>query len=243
VLVVNGAGLEVFLDDLLQNAGRDKLVIEASAGLTSRIPSELEPINDIHGPDEEDHADDEDHEGNGHGEGHPHFWLDPNHVIQYVANIRDGLSQADTQGASIYAENAELYTGQLRELDAWIREQVDQIPPERRLLVTNHESMGYYADRYGFRIVGTIIPSLSTAAAPSAQEMAALVDAIRETRAPAIFLETGANPRLAEQVVGETGVVLAPELYSHSLTGPNGPAPNYIEMMKYNTRVIVEALK
>jgi len=109
--------------------------------------------------------------------------------------------------------------------------------------VTNHESFGYFADRYGFKIIGTIIPSVSTGASPSAQQLARLVDHIRETGAPAIFLETGSNPQLAEQVARETGVKVVDELYTHSITGSDGNAPNYIDMMKYNVNAIVEALK
>ena len=106
--------------------------------------------------------------GHHHDAGDPHFWLDPVNVIVYTENIRDGLSQADPTGAETYARNAGAYIARLKDLDAWISEQVRQIPAERRLLVTNHESFGYFADRYGFRIVGTVIPSVSTGASPSA---------------------------------------------------------------------------
>jgi len=225
VLIINGAGLETFLGPLLENAGSDTLVIEASAGLTPRVPPETEEA--------------EEHEYH-HHESDPHFWLDPNAVIRYVENIRDGLSQADPEGAAIYAANAESYVAQLRELDAWIVSQVAQIPPERRLLVTNHESLGYFADRYGFRVVGAIVPSASTGASPSAGELAQLVQDIRATGAPAIFLETGANPQLAEQIARETGAKVVTGLYTHS-TGSE--APTYIEMMRYDVRTIVEALK
>lgn len=178
-----------------------------------------------------------------HDEGDPHFWLDPTHVIRYVENIRDGLSKADPAGAATYAANAEAYIAQLRELDAWIQEQVSAIPPEARRLVTNHESFGYFADRYGFQIVGTIVPNISPTAAPSAQQLARLVDRVKEAGVKAIFLETGSNPKLAEQLAAETGIRVVTELYTHSLTPPGGPASSYIDMMRYNTQAIVEALK
>jgi len=224
-LIVNGAGLETFLDKLLQSAGGKRKIIEAAAGLTSRETREGELVDDKH------------HEGD------PHFWLDPNNVIKYVENIRDGLSQVDPIGAMAYAANAEAYIAQLRELDAWIAGQVKQVPENRRLLVTNHESLGYFADRYGLRIIGTIVPSVSTGASPSAQQLARLVDRIKETGVSAIFLETGTNPQLAQQVAKETGIKVVTGLYTHSTTEPGGPAPTYIEMMKYNTRAIVDALK
>ncbi len=224
VLIVNGAHFEEWLDKTLQNAGGTHTVIEASAGLISRKPT----VNEALDPG---HVDD------------PHFWLDPNKVIIYVENIRDGLSAADPTGKKIYAQNADDYISQLEELDTWIKAKVEQIPPEKRLLVTNHESFGYFADRYGFTISGTIIPSTSSEASPSAQQMAELIDHIRQTGVKAIFLETGANSQLAEQIAQETGAKVITDLYTHSITGPGGEAPSYIEMMKHNVKLIVEALK
>ena len=224
VLIVNGAGLEEFLAKLLANAGGKRIVIEAAAGLKSRTPT----TNEILDPD---------HPGD------PHFWLDPNNVIKYVENIRDGLSQADPAGAAAYQANAEAYSAQLKVLDTWIAEQVKPIPPARRLLVTNHESFGYFADRYGFRIVGTIVPSVSPDASSSAQQLAVLVNQIKAAKAPAIFLETGTNPQLARQIAQETGVQVVTELYTHSTTNAQGPAPTYIGMMEYNVQTIVSALK
>ena len=222
VLIVNGSGFEEWLDETLKNAGGERLVVEASAGMQTRKPAESEIV---------DEAQD------------PHFWLDPVSATRYVENIRDGLIQADPAGKAIYTQNAEAYMASLNDLDGWIREQVDQIPVERRLLVTNHESFGYFADRYGFKVVGTVLPSVSTGAAPSAGQMAALIEKVRASGAPAIFLETGADPRLADQIAQETGVKLITGLYSHSVTEPGGNAPTYIDMMKYNTTLIVDALK
>ena len=178
-----------------------------------------------------------------HHDTDPHFWLDPNNVIQYVQNIRDGLIAADPQGAGSYTQNAAAYIAKLKELDLWIQAQVSIIPPERRLLVTNHESFGYFADRYGFRIVGTIVPSVSTDASPSAQQVARLEDRIKATHAIAIFLETGTNAQLAEQVASDTGVKVIADLYTHSISAPGGQAPTYIDMMKFNVTAIVNALK
>lgn len=216
ILIVNGAGIESYLDSLLANAGGQRLVITASAGLTPRPDPQGE-----------------------HPEGDPHFWLDPNNVIAYVENIRNGLSQVDPDGASVYAANAAAYIEQLKALDQRITQQVATVQPARRLLVTNHESLGYFADRYGFTVVGAVIPSVSTEASPTAQQMAALIEQIKASGAPAIFLETGANPQLAQQIAAETGVKVVTDLYTHSLSAPDGPAPTYIDMMKYNVSQIV----
>jgi ABC-type Zn uptake system ZnuABC Zn-binding protein ZnuA len=224
VLIVNGAGFEGFMDKLLKNAGGNRRIITTSAGLTSRTPPSGEaPVSEPGGD--------------------PHFWLNPNNVIRYTENIRDGLSQADPGGTAVYASNAEAYIAQLKALDAWIADQVKQIPVERRMLVTNHESLGYFADRYGFKIIGTIVPSVSDDSSPSAGQLAQLVDRIKATGAPAIFLETGTNPQLAQQIAQETGIKVVAGLYTHSTTSSTGPAPTYIAMMKYDTQEIVNALK
>lgn len=233
VLIVNGAGFEGWLEKTLENAGGQRQVIEASAGLAMREPAESENAHEHEGEEETGHE----HEGD------PHFWLDPNNVIKYVENIRDGLIAADPDGKSAYTQNAAGYIAKLTELDDWIKTQVDQIPAGRRLIVTNHESFGYFADQYGFKIIGTVIPSVSSGASPSAQELAELVDHIRETDAIALFLETGASPKLAEQIAAETGIKVVSELYTHSITNADGKAPTYIDMMKHNVNMMVEALK
>ncbi len=178
-----------------------------------------------------------------HDEGDPHFWLDPTKVVTYVANIRDGLISVDPAGAEVYRANAERYIAQLNELDRFIAEEIARIPEASRKLVTNHESFGYFADRYGFRIIGTIVPGVSTGASPSAQQLARLADRVREADVQVIFLETGANPQLAEQLARETGIRVVSDLYTHSLSDADGPAPTYLDMMRYNVKQIVEALQ
>jgi zinc/manganese transport system substrate-binding protein/manganese/iron transport system substrate-binding protein len=220
LLILNGAGYEHFLEPLLdaQRPAGEREVIEASAGL----PLRRDPSS-------------------GHGND-PHLWLDPNHVIFYVEIIRDALTHFDPDGAAIYQSNAEAYTSELKDLDAWIVQQVRQIPVEKRLLVTNHEALGYFAERYGFVVSGTVSESVSSDASPSAQQIAALVDQITASGAPAIFLDVSDNPALARQIADETGVKVVTTLYLESLTeGP--PASTYIDMMKHNVSQIVEGLQ
>jgi ABC-type Zn uptake system ZnuABC Zn-binding protein ZnuA len=246
VLIINGAGFETWLEEVLANAGGQRTVITASAGLAMREPGRGEMLHeDEHAvetiagetPVPEDEHIHHDHEGD------PHFWLDPVSVVKYVENIRDGLSAEDPAGKELYAANAASYIAKLTELDSWVKAQVEMVPAEHRLLVTNHESFGYFADRYGFTVVGSVIPSVSTGASPSAQELAQLVERIEESGAPAIFLETGSNPQLARQVGQEIGAKVVTGLLTHSITEPGGPAPTYIEMMRYNVKAIVDALK
>jgi len=221
VLILNGANYEQAIKPILDNAGGQRLVIDASKGLTPRSAT---------GASDQGAAD-------------PHFWLDPNLVIKYVENIRNGLSTADPEGADVYHANADTYIKQLKELDTWIQTQVDTLTPEKKDLVTNHETLGYFADRYKFNIVGEVIPSLSSEASPSAQEMTALVKKIRSSNALAIFLDAMDNPKLAEQVAEEAGVKVINDLHLESLTPLDGAAPTYIDMMKFNTSQIVKICK
>jgi ABC-type Zn uptake system ZnuABC Zn-binding protein ZnuA len=230
MLIVNGAGLEGFLAKLLANAGGTRPVVEASAGLSSRTAREGE-AREGGGTSATPAADTD-----------PHFWLDPVLAVRYVQNIRDGFITIDPAGEAAYRANADAYIGRLKELDLWIRSRVAAIPPAERLLVTNHESLGYFADRYGFRIIGTVIPSVSTEASPTARQLARLVDGLKASRARAVFIETGANPQLARQVAEEAGIRVVTELYTHSLSEAAGPAPDYLVMMRTDVNAIVGAL-
>jgi ABC-type Zn uptake system ZnuABC Zn-binding protein ZnuA len=224
LVIVNGAGLEGPLLSTLQNAVGDVPVVDASAGLTTRTPQPGEPAL-------------------ASGEQDPHFWLDPELVKTYVKNIAAAFSKADPAGAATYKANAAAYDKQLDELDAWIKAQVAQIPQTDRKLVTDHVSQGYFADRYGFTVVGTVLPNATTGDSPTARQLSDLTHKIEETGAKAIFVDAGENPQLAEQIGAETGAKVVTGLLDHSLTPPGGPAPTYIDMMKYDTRLIVEALK
>jgi ABC-type metal ion transport system, periplasmic component/surface adhesin len=218
VVVVNGANYERSLDALLATARDKKEFIEASAGL--RLVTDPENDQEVD----------------------PHLWLDPSNVIVYVDNIRAGLTHFNPEGADVYDANARAYIAQLQELDAWINGQVAQVPPKRRVLVTNHDSVEYFAERYGFKVVGSIINGFSSDASPSAQEMADLTDRIRLFEAPAIFLDAADNPALAQQIASETGVKVVTDLHLESLT-EGDPAATYLDMMRYNVSKIVEALK
>ena len=224
LVVVNGGGLEGPLLDTLKNAGGSATIVDASAGLTSRTPQPGEPPL-------------------GTGETDPHFWLDPELVKTYVANLRDAFTEADPAGAAAYAANAAAYDEKLDALDAWIADQVAQVPQADRKLVMNHASHGYFADRYGFQVVGTVLPGAGTSESPTAQQLGELTRAIRDGGARAIFVETDENPELAEQIAAETGVSVVTDLLDHSLTPAGGQAPTYIDMMRFDARRIVEALK
>ena len=125
----------------------------------------------------------------------------------------------------------------------FIVQQAAAIPAERRKLVTNHETFGYFADRYGFEIVGTVLPSVSAEAQPSAQDIARLVDSLKQAGATAVFTEATANPALADQIARDAGVKGVRTLYTDSLGAPGSAGDTYIKMMRYDIEQIVQALK
>ncbi len=160
-----------------------------------------------------------------------------------MENIRDAFVAADPAGAAEYEANAAAYIAELDDLDAWIREQVATLPEQDRLLVMNHVSHGYFADRYGFRIAGAVIPSVATGESPTARQLADLTETIRSEGVRAIFVELEENPQLADQIAAETGIAVVDDLRDHSLSEPGGDASTYIDMMKFDTMRIVEALQ
>jgi len=227
VIFINGLGLERFLEKMLKNAGGDIPAVLVSNGVE---PRELDQDED-HETDTHQH---EDHD--------PHVWMSPANVIIFVDNIENALSDLDPANAVDYQANATAYKSELKNLDNWVQEQINTIPPENRNLVTDHDTFGYYADRYGLEMTGAVLPGYSTSSEPSAQELATLQDAITQYGVKAVFVGSTVNPVLAERVAEDTGVQLVP-LYTGSLSEAGSGAGTYIDYIRYNTKAIVEALK
>ena len=234
LVFANGAGLEEFLDSLIEGAGAKDKVIHVSEGIDFLI---------FEGEHEHEHEGEE-HEGEEHHhEGiDPHTWTNPNNVLIWVHNIEQALSEADLNNADIYTANAGKYASELESLDAWMRRLTAQVPEENRKLVTDHALFIYFADEYGFEQVGALIPGYSTLAEPTAKELADIEDAIHDLGVKAVFVGNTVNPALAERVTEDTGVVLI-FVYTGSLSEPGGQASTYLEYMRYNTSAFVEALK
>ncbi len=238
VVFANGAGLEDFIDKLIESADATDKVVSVSDGIELLATTNNHDDED-HDQEEGEEHDDEEHEHTG---GDPHTWIDPNNVIVWVENIADALSQADPDNEAAYRQNAQAYTDELLALDSWIRNEVAQIPEANRLIVTDHQQFGYFVQEYGFTQVGALIPSYSSVAEPTAQELAALEDAIQQLTVKAIFVGNTVNPTLAERVTEDTGVNLV-YIYSGSLSDPGGEADSYLAYMRYNVNAFVDALK
>ena len=183
----------------------------------------------------------EEHEDHGHGLNDPHFWFDPIRVKLVVNELAARLSVIDPDGRDTYTSNAAAYNAQLDELHAWTEEQVAIVPGDHRYLVTSHESFGYFAEVYGFEVVGVIL-STTTEVEPSPADLVELTHEVEEYGVPAIFGETTVSDRLAESIASESGAELV-RLYSGSLGTEGSGAETYLDMVRTNVQRIVDALK
>ena len=181
----------------------------------------------------------------------PHAWFSPKNVAVYVNNIVKGFIELDPDGRANYEARAQLFLQQLRVLDSWIRQQVNRIPTQRRILVTTHDAFNYFCTEFKFNANNNFLSiapvGWSTGAevgggmTPERRRM--VVQSIKESGAPAIFVETTINPKQIREIAKETGVAIGGELYSDSM-GPEGTAgETYIGMMRENILLIVNALK
>lgn len=240
VLIENGVDLEKWLEPIIKNSGTTAKPVAVSEGLKLREGEEEHGHETAAKKDAQATpatAAEPEHEFD------PHLWTDVQNVIAYVERIRAGLAAADPANAATYKANADKYTAQLKELDASIVQQTASLPLARRKLVTNHETFGYFAERYGYEIVGSVLESVSTEAQPSARDIARLVDAIKEAGVPAVFTESTTNPALAAQIARDAGVKVVTDLYTDSLGAPGSPGDTYIKMMRHNIEQIVKALQ
>ncbi|MBA3358413.1 MAG: zinc ABC transporter substrate-binding protein [Thermoleophilaceae bacterium] len=178
----------------------------------------------------------------GEGEVDPHWWQDPGNAESAVNAIRDALAQADPGGRDTYRRNAAAYVLRLRRLDRDVAGCIERVPPRQRKLVTTHDALGYYAERYGLEVVGALIPSLSSQAQPSSKDTADLVGQIERLGVRAIFPESSLNPKLERAVARETGAEVGDALWADTL-GPKGSSgATYLDSIQANTDAIVRGL-
>jgi len=175
--------------------------------------------------------------------GDPHIWLDPRNAKVMVRNITGALTAADPAHAADYAANEAAYTSELDRLDGEIAAEIARVP--NRKLVTNHDALGYYIDRYGLEFVGSIIPSFDTSAELSAADVSGVVSRIRQAGVKAVFSESSVPPKTAEAIGRDAGVTVVAgddALYVDSLGPPGSDGDTYLKMLRHNSRVIIENL-
>lgn len=253
VVIYNGVDLEPWLDDTLDAAEFKGARIDASVGID--VHEDDDAHDHDHGDDDHDHDDDahdhdDDHDDHGHDHDHdhggvnPHIWTSPSNAEDMVDNVAKGLADADPDNAATYKKNAEAYNEKLDDLDEWIEKNIDQIPEDKRLLVTNHDALHYFNDEYDVTFVGSIIPSWDDNAEPSAAELDELIAKIKEHKVPAIFAEQQLSPDTAKAIANETGAkVYSGEdgLYTDAL-GPEGSdGETYIGSQIHNVTQLVDS--
>lgn len=215
----NGAGLDDFLDGALRGSGVER-IITVTDGIELRRAG---------------------HEGEGDFD--PHVWHDPMNVQVMATNVVDALVEAFPDDQETFRANGNAYNARLDEVDAEIRALIDTIPPADRKVVTAHDSLGYFLDRYGLEFVGAVIPSSTGGAETSAQELAALQELIRESGVKAIFVEGSVDPSVATQLAADTGITVVTDLYGDSLGAPGSDADTIDGMLLHNARRIAESLR
>ena len=190
-----------------------------------------------------DHVDPLQFSGGQGSEPDPHFWTDPQRMVRAVDVIADRVQQLPGIDAGAVSANASRYRAELDLLDRDMTERFATIPSDRRALVTNHHVLGYLANRFGFSVIGAVIPSGTTLASPSASDLESLASVIRETGVPAIFVDSSQPGRLARVLAERSGVhVDVVTLYSESLSEPGTEADSYLKMMQTNSEAIADNL-
>jgi ABC-type Zn uptake system ZnuABC Zn-binding protein ZnuA len=164
----------------------------------------------------------------------PHWWQDPQRAEKAAVTIGAAFARAGLP------DDSAAYVKRLQTLDAGVKRCMGKVPAAQRKLVTSHDALGYFARRYGIQVIGTVIPALTTAAQPSAGDVAKLVDTIKAAGVTTIFAESSVNPKVEEAIAREAGARIGKALWADSL-GPKGSdGATYIESIASNTTALVE---
>jgi zinc/manganese transport system substrate-binding protein len=217
LILVNGLGLEGWIDRLIKASGAKAPIVVATKGVAPRkMAEEGKIVQD------------------------PHAWQSIPDAEIYVGNIRDGLIAVDPSGTEAYRVNATAYLAKLGELDKEVRAALDKIPPKRREIITTHDAFGYFGAAYGFKFLAP--EGVSTETEASAKDVAKIIRQIKAEKIPAVFLENVTDSRLAKRIAEESGAAIGGALFSDALSPPDGPASTYIDMMHNNIKELTAAL-
>jgi zinc/manganese transport system substrate-binding protein len=219
LVFANGDNLDVWIDQVVSESGSDAKIVDLGAALPVKLPGETS--------------------GAEQSEYDPHWWHDPRNAEAAVREIRDSLATADPKDASAFRRNATAYLHKLAALDRGISRCLAGVPASQRKLVTDHDAFGYFAKRYGITVVGAVIPSQTTQAQPSAEDVSNLVDLIKREGVAAVFPESSVSPKLAETIAGETGASSDYTLYGDTLGPADSSGSTYLSMEAANADAMV----
>ncbi|MFD2183284.1 metal ABC transporter solute-binding protein, Zn/Mn family [Rhodoplanes azumiensis] len=229
LVVINGLGLEGWVERMTKASGYTGPVVVAAKG--------LKPIAK---PKDSDHGHGHGHDHD-HGKDDPHAWQSVANVKLYVGNIRDGLTAVDPANKATYAANADAYLKQLDALERDIVAAFEGVPKDMRTVITAHQAFRYYGAAYG--ITFRAAKGVTEDSEPSAREIADLIKLIKKEKVRALFVENISNRRLLDRIAKETDAKVGGTLFSDALSEPSGAAPTYVDMMRANTKALADALK
>ena len=218
LVIVNGLGLEKWMERLIEASGYKGIVAVASRGVHPRLMEE-----------------------EGTSVTDPHAWQDLANGRLYVRNVADALATADPADTAYFNARAKSYDATLSALDAWVRAEIAQVPAAKRRVITTHDAFGYFGAAYGVTFLAP--EGISTDAEPTAGGLAKLIDQVRHEKIKALFLENITSPQLMQTIAQETGVPLGGALFSDALSPPDGPAPTYVDMFKNNLPKLVDGME
>lgn len=222
VVFESGDNLDKWMGKVVEQAGGDPTVVDVGRSATARLPGETT------GPEASEYD--------------PHWWHDPENVEAAIPTIRDALTRVNPAGKADYARNASAYLVKLRSLDSGIRACFGKVPASKRKLVTDHDAFGYFAKRYGLRVIGAVIPSQTTQAQPSAADVSKLSAVIRREGVKAVFPESSINPKLAQAIARQSGASSDYTLYGDTLGPPGSPGASYLGMERANADMLLRGL-
>ena len=247
LLIVNGANFEEGMLSVIESAEADGVMVFEAISVVSQLEGSDDHGHDDHeGHDDHDdhegHDDHDDHEGHDHGGIDPHFFTDPARMAVVVEELSEFLVANFPNVDQGFVSTANDYAQELIDLDEEVNEILSEIPQEGKVLVTNHAVFAYFADSYGFEILGEIIPSASTLSSANAQQLASLADELSSNSVKAIFADASASDTLARTLAAEVGDIEVITLFTESLGEPGSSGANYIEMVKFNAQAIASGL-
>ena len=216
LIFVNGLTFEGWIIELIKNSGT-KAVLDT-------VTNDIIPLGSEVYKDSYD----------------PHAWMDVSNGLKYITSIKNSLVKVDPKNANVYEKNYRAYYQKLEELDAYILKRIQEIPKDKRVLITTHDAFSYYGKKYGLRLEAII--GISTEAEAQTSDIQRIMKAIKSSNVPAIFVESTIDPKQMKQIAKDNNVQIGGELFADSIGGEDTDANSYYDMLKHNTDAIVNAL-
>ena len=216
LILINGLTFEGWITELIENSGTKAKVVLITEGVQPITSQKYHNASD------------------------PHAWMDASNGVKYVYNISAALAGLDPDNALFYADNGAQYTAEIKNAHNYIKSQIATIPEAQRILITSHDAFQYYGRAYNITL--NAIMGISTESEAQSKDVQRVVNVIKESNIPAVFIESTINPKMLQQIASDTGVKIGGELFADSIGDADSEAPTYISMLTHNTDVIVNAL-